>query len=267
MKINHEDLIGSYEQKKKLVSQFSLFQDIFFSAVMKDKDAAEYVLRLCMDMPDLTIVSSNIQQSLRNLFGRSAILDFIAQDSSGTLFNIEVQSSDSKEYFGPKRSRYYQSIIDASFVHTGMDFDKLPDVYIIFLTPFNPLKKANHNKVVYHKHSDLDGVEWNSGIHEIYINAEETDNTRLSEMLQYFIKADPEDNRFGALSKVVGRQKGSEKEVISMCQAVENYANERETIKAVKMVNNLLKKGELLKNALECAEIDEETYNKYKDKI
>lgn len=45
MKINHEDLVGTIEQKKKLVSQFTLFDDTFFSAVMQDKDAAEYVLR------------------------------------------------------------------------------------------------------------------------------------------------------------------------------------------------------------------------------
>lgn len=39
----------------------------------KTKEAAEYVLRLCTGIPDLTIVSSDIQKSLRNLFGKSAI--------------------------------------------------------------------------------------------------------------------------------------------------------------------------------------------------
>lgn len=51
MKIRYEDLTGTFEQKKKLVGQFNLLQDIFFSAVMQDKAAAEYVLRLCTGNP------------------------------------------------------------------------------------------------------------------------------------------------------------------------------------------------------------------------
>jgi len=170
MKINHEDLVGTFEQKKKLVSQFTLFDDTFFSAVMQDKDAAEYVLRLCTGIPALKLISSNIQQALRNLIGKSSTLDFIGEDSTGKIINIEVQNADDERYFGPMRSRYHQSIIDASLVPKGVDYDQLPEVYVIFITPFNPLKKQGHKKVVYISKTYLDGVEWNNKVHEIYLN-------------------------------------------------------------------------------------------------
>ncbi len=288
MKIRHEDLIGSIEQKKRLVAQFSLFHDIFFSVVMRDKDAAEYVLRRCMNMPDLKILRSNTQQALRNIIGKSSTLDFIAQDSDGKIYNIEVQNSDSSSYFGAKRSRYYQSLIDSAFVEKGMDYDKLPEVYILFLTPFNPLEKNGHHKVVYNKHSDLDGVEWDNGVHEIYINSHEKDGSELSEMMQYFITANPEDNRFGALSDAVNKQKTDSEEVSFMCKEVEEYANERAKIaaekaaaeaaekaaeaaekaaamKSIKMVKKLLDDGKSLEYALDFTEIDKETYDKYKN--
>lgn len=279
MKINHEDLIGSFEQKKALVNQFTLFEDIFFSAVMKDKAAAEYVLRLCTGIPTLKLVSSNIQQSLRNMFGKSSVLDFIAQDSTGALINIEVQNSDDDEYFGPKRARYYQSMIDASFVPKGITYNKLPEVYIIFITPFNPLKEYGHHKVAYRKVSYLEDVDWGNDVQEIYLNAEETDNSELSAMLQYFRTADPQDERFGALSAAVRNQKGNETEVNNMCKAVEDYAKERERIalekaskekeeavamNSVQFVDALLNDGYTLEKALKMAGIDEETYNKYK---
>lgn len=271
MKIRHEDLIGTFEQQKALVMQFTLFQDIFFSAVMKRKDAAEYVLRLCTGIPDLTIVNSNIQQSLRNLFGKSSVLDFVAQDSGGKVYNIEVQNTDDKKFFGAKRARYYQSMMDASLVPSGIDYDELPEMYIIFITPFNPLKEHGHHKIMYEKKSVLEDVNWDNDVHEIYLNAEETDESQLSEMLQYFLTANPDDKRFGALSEAVREQKGVKEEIVNMCKAVEDYAKERaeasKVEKAVQVVNNLLKKGFDLAEALEVAGIDEETYRQYREKV
>lgn len=41
LEITHESLIGSFEHKQKLVSQFNLIQDDFFAVVMQDKPALE----------------------------------------------------------------------------------------------------------------------------------------------------------------------------------------------------------------------------------
>ena len=275
MKIRHEDLIGTFEQKKKLVSQFTLLDDTFFSVVMQDEETAEYVLRLCTGIPDLKLIKSNIQKAVRNLVGRSVTLDFLAEDSNGNVFNIEVQNANEKNYFGPKRSRYHQAVIDASLAPKGIDFDKLPELYVIFITPFNALKKYGRNKIAYYKTSYLDGIEWDNEVHEIYLNTEVKDDSTLSDMLQYFKTADPDDDRFGPLSRSVRKYKCIDEEVNNMCRAVEEYAKERERIALEKaaeemartksgIVNSLLKKGFPLKEALEIAEIDEETYNSHR---
>ncbi len=276
MEIRHEDLVGTFEQKKKLVSQFTLFDDIFFSVVMQDKDTAEYVTRLCTGIPDLKLINSNIQQAMRNLIGKSSTLDFIGEDSTGKVFNIEVQNVGDKAHFGPMRSRFHQSIIDASLVPKGEeDYDKLPEVYVIFITPFNPLKKYGHEKVSYTSKTYIDGIEWNRKVHEIYLNAEVKDGSELSEMLQYFKTADPNDDRFGPLSNSVRKYKYVDEEVDYMCRAVEEYAEERERIAFEKaaeemartktdFVDSLLKEGFPLKKALEMAKIDEKTYNSHK---
>ena len=102
-------------------------------------------------------------------------------------------------------------------------------------------------------------------------------------MLQYFKTADPNDTRFGPLSNSVRKYKYADEEVDYMCRAVEEYAMERERIavekaneesakkaaeeiarKSVRFVDSLLKKGFPLEEALEMAEIDEETYNSHK---
>ena len=124
--------------------------------------------------------------------------------------------------------------------------------------------------LIYEKKSLLEDVPWENKVHELYLNAEETDNSQLSEMLQYFRTADPTDQRFGALSDTVREQKGVKEEVTDMCKAVEDYAREREALaktnKAIEVVNNLLAEGFSLEKSLKLAGIDEETYRQYSDK-
>lgn len=223
MVITEEGLTGTFEQKKALVQQFNLLQDLFFAAVMQDKAAAEYVLRMCTGIRDLRIIESDTQKTFRNLYGKSPVLDFFAEDSNHRFFNIEVQSTDNEKYFGPLRARYYQSIIDASLFPKGLTYESLPETYIIFITPFNPLKKYGHHKIAYEKKMTLEDVVWDNRVHEVYLNCEEKDDSELSEMLQYFLSADSHDSRFGALSEAVHKQKDSEEGITNMCKAVEDF--------------------------------------------
>lgn len=120
--------------------------------------------------------------------------------------------------------------------------------------------------LIYEKKSLLEDVPWENKVHELYLNAEETANSQLSEMLQYFRTADPADKRFGALSDTVREQKGVKEEVTDMCKAVEDYAREREIHAILEIINNLLAEGFSLEKSLKLAGIDEETYRQYSDK-
>lgn len=93
----------------------------------------------------------------------------------------------------------------------------------------------------------------------------------MSKLLQYMADSDPDNNDFGALSQQVIYHKKQSEGVGSMCKAVEEYAKEREE-KAklegrlegkLETIKNLLKKNISLDVALECAQIDKATYEKY----
>jgi hypothetical protein len=51
MEVRHEDLIGTFEQKRKLAKQFNLMHDDFFAVVMRDKEPLEVVLRILLQSP------------------------------------------------------------------------------------------------------------------------------------------------------------------------------------------------------------------------
>ena len=73
-----------------------------------------------------------LQNSLKNLRGRSVRLDIIAYDKQGKIYNIEVQRKDAGAL--PKRARYNSSMMDANITRPGEGLENLPETYVIFIT-------------------------------------------------------------------------------------------------------------------------------------
>lgn len=70
-----------------------------------------------MNMPDLKVLETNTQYTLKNLQGRSVRLDVFATDSKGKKYNLEIQRADSGA--GVRRARYNSSLIDANSLLPG----------------------------------------------------------------------------------------------------------------------------------------------------
>ena len=143
MVIRHEDLIGSFEQKKALVAQFNLMDDTFFSVVMEHNDAAEYLLTQLLGKP-VKIIENKTQYSIRNIESHSIVLDALVEDEDHNLYDVEVQVGDKKNH--ERRIRYHQTAIDWSYLEKSQDFKKLPELYMIFISDFDPfdMKKVHY---------------------------------------------------------------------------------------------------------------------------
>lgn len=266
-KIKYEDLIGTYEQKRAVVAKFNLMDDIFFSVVLDHKDAAEYLISKLLNKK-IKVVKSKTQYSIRNIEMRSIILDALIQDNKGRLYNAEVQIGNKENH--ERRLRSYQAGIDFSVLKKRKDFSKLADLYMLFISDFDPFELK---KVHYEVESRIKGTKkiYNNGIHIHYFNTAVSDGTFLSELLQYLKHSDPNNGKFGALSKQVKNYKVKNEGVDSMCKMVEEFAREREErgeiIGKIKTVKNMLKEKIPFETALRCAQIDMETYEKYAEQL
>ena len=83
-------------------------------------------------------------------------LDIYVEDDDNTVFNLEMQTTTYKEL--PKRSRYYQGIIDLNMIEKDESYDILKESYVIFICTFDFLKKEEvftslikHNKISINK--------------------------------------------------------------------------------------------------------------------
>lgn len=267
MKIEQSSLVGTFEQKKTLVSAFNLMHDDFFAIVMKDNEVCEYVLKILLGK-EVKVHSVHTQYALRNISSHSVVLDVLVEDLDHKLYNVEIQVADNDDHI--KRVRYYQAAIDWSVLQKGKKYSELPELYLIYISMFDIFKQ---NKSSYEISRTVKGtdIEADNGVHEMYFNTQADDGTKLSQLLHYFRESDPTNNDFGALSKAVKYYKNDERGVSAMCKAVREYGDERAAAskmeEKIKTVKRAMEKGNALSDALEYAGLDEKTYYEYVEKF
>lgn len=202
---------------------FNLLSDTFMSVALRDQAAAQEVIRIFTGIPDLKIVSLSTQVRLPRMVSHDAILDVVAEDSAGKIYNIEVQRADNLDH--AKRVRYYGAMLDTACLEKGAGYEELPEVYVIYLSE-RDLWKAG--KTVYTVEKKLSGTEipYSDGMHIIFANAEANDGTEIARTMQYFKVSDPMDQSHGALSKRVHYLKCEEGGRQEMCEISEKIYNE-----------------------------------------
>ena len=120
--------------------QFPLSNDVVFEFVMRDPEIAKEVVETALGLEVDHVVRHETQNVLSgSAFGKRIRLD-VYLEADGACFDVEMQTSPSK-YLG-LRLRAYQSLIDASTLWSGDDFDKLKRSYIIFFCTHDPLKEG-----------------------------------------------------------------------------------------------------------------------------
>ena len=67
---------------------------------------------------------------------KSIRLDVYVADEAGTVYNVEIQTSDKKHL--PRRTRYYQGVIDLHILEKGEDYTALQRSFVIFICTYDP---------------------------------------------------------------------------------------------------------------------------------
>ena len=184
---------------RKLLSKFILMDDDFMRVVLKDIRCTEYILQTILRKPRLRVKEQVLQEDLKNLQGRSVILDCFCTDDSGAVYNIELQN---KRYgASPLRARYHAGMIDMHILKAGENFNRLPESYVIFICGKDVLKE---NRQIYHVKRIIEesGNTFPDKAQIIYINTEKSSDDELGRMIKDFYTEDPKEIR----SKVLARR-------------------------------------------------------------
>ena len=186
--------------EQKFLSELILMDDIFMRIVLKDRKCTEFILQTILQKPDLKVKTQSIQSDLKNLQGRSLILDCLCSDTKGTVYNIEVQNDSHGA--SPKRARYHSGLIDMHILKKGKTFENLPESYVIFICAKDILKE---NKQIYHISRIIQesGKKFPDQAEIIYLNTSKDSENELGKLIEDFYTKDPKKMHSKVLAKRV----------------------------------------------------------------
>lgn len=129
------------ECKVKGYEELAFIDDFMFCKVLENNE------NICIELLELILgkkirrISYLAKQKVIDITsdGKGVRLDVYLEDDENTVFDIEMQTTTRKDL--PKRTRYYQGMIDLNLIEKGADYDELKKSYIIFICLSNPFEK------------------------------------------------------------------------------------------------------------------------------
>ncbi len=164
----------------------SISNDFLFGKVMQDAELCKELLQRILPELDIDHVEyPELQKTIKEDFEAKGVrLDAYVNDGKSTVYDIEMQAVTSK--YLPRRTRYYQSMIDLQLVDKGQDYDTLNDSYIIFICLSDLFGKGRYRYSFENICKEDTEVMLNDGAKKIFLNADGKKGD-ISEELKAFL--------------------------------------------------------------------------------
>ena len=128
----------------KPIEELTIMNDFLFGVVMRQeqfcKPLLEYILKVKIRKIEYVNEQESLEAGVPN--AKSIRLDVYVEDNEGTVYDLEVQTTD-KRNLG-KRTRFYQSMIDIRVLEKGQDYKKLKKSFVIFICNYDPYGKSRY---------------------------------------------------------------------------------------------------------------------------
>ena len=170
----------------KEYEELTFADDFMFCKILQEnEDLCKELTELVLNRKIGSIVKPEAQKAIQiTADGHGVRFDVYFEDDEKTVYDIEMQKSDTKEL--PLRSRYYQGMIDLDYLAKGKDYKELPDSYIIFLCMFDLFKLGYHKYSFIPKCKEVENLELKDKTNRIFI-CSGGDKNDVSEDMKKFI--------------------------------------------------------------------------------
>ena len=119
------------------LQNMNLMDDFLFDVATVDLETCKIIIELSLGITIKNIRWKEGQKVVHNMPGKRGIrMDFYVEDDKGQVFDVEMQKRNQGNI--PKRTRFYQALIDAPMLKSGeRGFDNLKPAYIIVICGFD----------------------------------------------------------------------------------------------------------------------------------
>lgn len=198
------------EIKQTKWEELSISNDFLFGKVMQDAELCKELLQRILPELDIDHVEyPELQKTIKEDFDAKGVrLDAYVNDGKGTVYDIEMQAVTSP--YLPRRTRYYQSMIDLQLVDKGQDYDTLNNSYIIFICLSDLFGKSRYMYTFENVCKEDSEVILNDGAKKVFLNADGKNGTvskELKAFLDYVAGRPSEDIFVKKLKRAVEKAK------------------------------------------------------------
>ena len=195
----------SHEYAKRKLEDLNLIDDFLFQELISQKEDGEEFARILLS----TILGKTVRKvkviPQKNILGidtdrhgirMDAYIEDISAEYDTTLvdaqivsdiYDIEPNNKYEKESL-PKRMRYYHGLIDTQLLASGLGYNKLQNVIIIIILPYDPF---GINRMVYtiqNQCVEATALPYDDGAKKIFLYTKGTEGNpsqELKDMLKY----------------------------------------------------------------------------------
>ena len=130
------------KHEQKMYKELKFTDDFMFGKVLTNSpEVCRRLLELLLGIRIKKVLVPEKQKVVEILSdGKGIRLDVYVDDEEGTVYDIEMQTSLKKDL--PKRSRYYQGMIDMNLIERGAKYKELKRSFVIFICLEDPFGRA-----------------------------------------------------------------------------------------------------------------------------
>ncbi|MDO4452089.1 MAG: Rpn family recombination-promoting nuclease/putative transposase [Lachnospiraceae bacterium] len=171
----------------KPLSEQNLSDDFLFDVVTVDLETCKDIIEIALNKKIKEIRWKEGQKTIRNLPGKRGIrMDFYVEDMEGNIFDVEMQKRNEGNI--PKRTRFYQGLIDAPLLKSGeRGFDKLNPSYIIVICCFDLFKKGLYKYTFENICLEQKDLSLGDGVTKIFLNTRGKNDAEVPKVLVDFL--------------------------------------------------------------------------------
>lgn len=244
--------------------EVGISNDFLFGKVMRNAELCKELLQRILPELEIDHVEyPELQKGIKpDIDAKSVRLDVYIKDDKNTVYDIEMQATDTKEL--PKRSRYYQGMIDLQLIDIGQHYKELTRSYVIFICSSDVFGKGRHIYTFENICKEDHTLSLRDETTKIFLNADsEMDDVsgELKAFLDYVVGKKSNDLFVKKLEKAVEEAKKN-REWRHEYMTLLMRDQEHEEIGKVMMITNALETTKSIKQTAIILRLKEEVVRK-----
>ena len=156
----------------KNYDDLTISDNFMFQRVMQNELLCKHLLEMALRIKIKRLMyMPNAEKFIKVSWeGKASRLDLYVELADGSAVDVEIQTTGNAEELA-KRTRYYQSILDADNLMKGEYYTDLPKSYVIFICTFDPFGEKRNQYTFQNKCVENTDLSLNDGATKIFFNA------------------------------------------------------------------------------------------------